>query len=183
MDKAETMKLMALIVAAFPNCKLNPEDETQRAVWHDMLQDLPLNIAAIATKSMIATLKYPPSIADIREAVAKSQAEARGDLTAGEAWLKVRRALGLYSAWDADKARAMVGEKIWDVVRMVAGCWADLCESCDENIPARFERLYNAQAAREQYVAQIPAPVMDRLKAIGGEMFGMKMIGGESDGP
>ena len=181
MDKPETMKLMALIVAAFPNCKLNPEDENQRAVWHDMLQDLPLSTAAIATKAMIATLKYPPSIADIREAVAKAQAESRGDLTAGEALAKLRRALSRYGYYDPTGARECLGERIWEVMRMVGGSWGDLCISEDENWPARFERLYKEQATREQYVAQIPAPVMDRLKQLGGDGLGLKMIGGSSE--
>lgn len=177
MTPAETLKIMAVIVAAYPTCKLDPEDEGQFGVWHDMLCDLPYPTVLTATKAMIATSKFPPSISEVREAVARAQSESRGDLSVQDALAKLRRSFVLHGYYDPTGAREFLGETIWRVVTMVAGSYADLCISEDDNWPARFERLYNGQAAQDMRQMQIPAQVQEHLKALGAGQ-GIKMIGG-----
>lgn len=179
MTKADTAKLLTIIIKAYPASRLQADDETLN-LWHEMLSDLPVDIAASGTKALIATLKFPPSIADIREAVAKAMSEARGDLSVQDALAKLRRSFKLYGYYNPTGAREYLGEAIWRVVTMVAGSYVELCVLEDENWPARFERLYNGQAAQDMRQLQIPAQVQEHLKALGAAQ-GMKMIGGDSN--
>lgn len=175
----DTKSLLGLIVTAYPNSKIAATNETVD-LWFDMLQDLPSDLAAAATKSMIATLKFPPTIADIRSAVVKISAEARGELTAGDALALVRKAMRLHGYYDATGARKMLGERLWGVVRMVAPCWEDLCVSEDDNWGARFERLYKGQQEHEHELLQIPGAVQERMRAMVGDMT-KRLTGGEGE--
>jgi hypothetical protein len=62
---------------------------------------------------------------------------------------------------------------------LVAGSYVELCVLEDENWPARFERLYNAQAAQDMRQLQIPASVREHLAALGTPVE-LKLIEGAS---
>lgn len=176
MNKQETAKLLAYIAIAYPNGKVEPNEPTVN-LWSQFTAEMPYSAAKAAVDSMIATLKFPPTIADIREAVARAQSEARGDLSAGEAWAKVNRSFRLYGYYDPTGARQFLGERIWDVIKMVSGSYCDMCIAEDEHIPARFERLYKAQAEKQHRNDMIPQGVRDHLETLGAAQ-GLKMIGG-----
>lgn len=170
---------MAIIAAAYPNCRIDPEDRLQRGVWHDMLGDLSYGAALLVTQAMIATLKFPPTIADIREAAARSTAEARGEPTAGEAWAKVLKAIGRYGYYRPTEARQALGERLWDAVSQ-AGGWTCLCTTDEiEIISAQFERRYKAAQEQQRYRLQVPQAVQDHLKALGAGTM-LKQIGGDA---
>lgn len=165
MTKADTAKLLQIIIKAYPSSRLQADDDTLN-LWHEMLSDLPVDIAASAAKAMIATLRFPPTIADIREAVARSISEARGDLTAGEAWAKVLKAVGRYGYYRGDEARAALGESLWASVQQIGG-WSHLCTTDEvEIVSAQFERRYKVMREQEQRRMQIPAQVQDRMRAL-----------------
>jgi hypothetical protein len=167
MTRNETKCLLGLIVTAYPGSKIAADDRTVD-LWWEMLQDLPADVAAAATKAMFATLKYAPSIADIREAVARSVSDARGDITAGEAWGKVRKAITRYGYYRSDAAHAALGDALWAALEQIGG-WAYVCTTEDPEsvLSAQFERRYEAQHAQEQRQLQIPAQVREHLMALG----------------
>lgn len=179
MTRAETKILLGMIVTAYPDSKIAADDRTVD-LWFDMLQDLPANVTAAATKAMFATLKWPPKIADIREAVARAQSEARGDLSAGEAWGRVRRAVSRFGYYQPEAAREFLGATLWAAIDQIGG-WAYLCTTEDDasTLSAQFERRYKAAAEQQKYRDMVPQAVQDHLKALGAGQ-GMKMIGGGS---
>jgi len=181
--KAETAKLLAYIAVAYPNGKVEPNEPTVN-LWAKFTADLPVDLAQLAVDSKIATSPFPPTIADIRESVARSMAEARGELTAGEAWGKVLAAVRKYGDNDerqVQKAREAVGEDLWEAVRLIGG-WAYLCSTDDDvsTLSAQFERRYKAMQEQAKYRAQVPKAVQDHLKALGAAQ-GLMMIGGDSN--
>lgn len=180
MTKADTAKLLQIIIRAYPTSRMQADDDTLN-LWHEMLGELPTEVVATATKAMIATLRYAPSIADITDAVARAVSEARGDLSTADALAKLRRALRIHGYYDPSGARAYLGETIWTVVGMVAGGWSELCMCEDANWPARFERLYKARAEQEQRRLQTPASTREHLAALGAAQM-LKQIGGGVDG-
>jgi len=124
-----------------------------------------------------------PTIADIRESVARSMAEARGELTPGEAWGRVLSAVrkcGDNDPRQVDRARAELGD-LWETVKLIGG-WSYLCNTDDDisTLSAQFERRYKAVKQQEQYRTQVPQAVQDHLKALGAAQ-GLKMIGGDSN--
>lgn len=180
MNKSETTKLLAYIAIAYPNGKVEPNEPTVN-LWAQFMADLPYTLAKSAVDSMIATLRFPPTIADIREAVARSMAEARGELTPGEAWGRVLAAVRKYGDNDerqVQKAREAIGDDLWEAVRLIGG-WAYLCNTDDDvsTISAQFERRYKAMQEQAKYRVQVPQAVQDHLKALGAGQ-GLKMIGG-----
>lgn len=177
MTKAETAKLLAYIAIAYPNGKVESNEPTVN-LWSKFTADLTLEQATLAVDSMIATLKFPPTIADIREAVARSMADARGEPTAGEAWARVLKAVGRWGYYQPDKARAALGESLWASVQQVGG-WNHLCTTDEiEIVSAQFERRYKAQAEQGRRRAQIPAQVQERMRALIADAPGPTLIEG-----
>lgn len=168
MTRNETIELLQLLVAAYPSGKLVANSLTV-GIWHDMLKDLPGELVGAAVRRMIATLKFPPSIADVRSAVANGLADARGAVDAGEAWRRVRKAITWYGYYREADAREALGSDIWAGVEM-AGGWQYLCmDDGEEGVrSAQFERRYAARSAAQVERAQIPQDVDDRFRELVG---------------
>lgn len=182
MTKRETAQLLAIIASAYPASKI-AADEMTLGLWHEMLADIPGEVAAAATKRMIATLKFPPSIADIREAVAKATQDAQGKLSAGEAWAKVKSAISLYGSYRTEAAKEYLGADVWRAVEYIGG-WVDLCISEDPETvkSAQFERRYNAMIDQQAQLVQIPTSVRNDMARLVGPMAEKMLIGGGTDG-
>lgn len=176
MTRDEVITLIQTIIVMYPASKVRT-DQLTVSVWHEMLHDLPGEVVSAATKRMCATLKYPPSIADIRENVAQATREAQGAPTAGEAWAKVRKAASWYGYYRPDEARKALGDEIWRAVEMVGG-WREVCEGEGAIISAQFERRYNGMVQQELNRVQIPAAVNEDMRRLIGPMMDKMMIGG-----
>ena len=176
MTRDEVITLIQTIIVMYPSSKVNADPLTV-AVWHEMLGDLPGDVVTAAVKRMCATLKFPPSIADIRENVAEAVREANGTLTAGEAWSKVRKAASWYGYYRPDDARKALGEEIWKAVEMVGG-WREVCEGESAIISAQFERRYNAMVQQTMHRVQIPASVAEDMARLA-EPLTLMIGGGE----
>ena len=176
MTRDEVITLIQTIIVMYPGSKVNA-DQLTVAVWHEMLGDLPGDVVSAAVKRMCATLKFPPSIADIRDNVAEAVREAQGVLTAGEAWSKVRKAASWYGYYRPDEARKALGDDVWRAVEMVGG-WREVCEGESAIISAQFERRYNAMVQQDMQRIQIPASVSEDMKRLAGPLTEKLMIGG-----
>ena len=184
MNRPETATLLQTIVALYPSSRLRADELTVN-LWHEMLNDLPGEVVSAAVKRMCAVLKFPPSVADVREAVAKAVQEAQGVPSAGEAWARVQRAASWYGFYRPDEARHELGEDIWRAVQQVGG-WREICagDSPAGVISAQFERRYTAMIDQQRDLVQIPesvredmarlvCPLVDKLRLDAG--------GGEAD--
>lgn len=178
MNKVETVTLLQTIMVMYPSSSVKADEMTVN-VWHHMLSDLPADVVNMAVERMGATLKFPPSIADIREQVATAKREAEGAPSAGEAWAKVRAAASRYGYIRPDDARKALGEPIWAVVKQVGG-WREVC-CCErpEVLSAQFERRYEAAAVQDMHRIQIPASVREGMTALIGGLLAIE--GGDVD--
>lgn len=166
MTKSETAKLLAYIAVAYPNGKVEPNEPTV-ALWSQFTADLPYEMAKLAVDSMISTLRFPPTIADIRESVARARSEACGELSAGEAWGKVRKAISRWGYYRPIEAHEALGDELWGVIEQVGG-WSYLNTTEDDisTISAQFERRYKARQEQEKYRVMVPALVRERMGAL-----------------
>jgi len=102
--KLEVAKLVGVLIASFPSSKATPETSV---VYERMLADLDYHAANAAVERLLATAKFMPTIAEIREATLTVFA---GEIRpGGEAWGAVLRAIGSYGyvrppgeGWGAD---------------------------------------------------------------------------------
>lgn len=155
MTKTESAKLVAVMLAAFPHGKSTPQTSE---VYERMLADLDYPTANAAVERLLATSRFMPSIAEIREACMDLM---HGDRRAGgEAWGECLKAIsrwGIYRAPDKDFA---FQDPI--VSRCVAALgWVNLCNSENQAADrARFIELYDKLAIgtrKDQNVNALPA--------------------------
>ena len=70
MNKKETVQILAILKAAYPNFYKDMSAEEAQgtiSVWALQFADMPADIVLMALNKAISTSKYPPSIAEIKE--------------------------------------------------------------------------------------------------------------------
>lgn len=155
MTKTEVMKLVAVLCANFPSAKFTAETSS---VYEHMLADLDAAVGNAAVEQLIASSRWLPTVAEIRERALSLQT---GDVRpGGDAWGSVRRAIhargrSRIPGRDFEFADPVVLEAV------KALGWVELCDS--ENAPAdraRFVELYDRLAVlhrRRQLTENLPA--------------------------
>ena len=84
MTREETIKVMSVLKAAYPNFYKNmSKDEAIGVInlWTIQLGDMPVDIVMIAINKIIATSKWPPAIAEIKDKIKSMYYEAIGSLS------------------------------------------------------------------------------------------------------
>lgn len=159
MRKSEVAELVAMLIASFPSSKA---DDKTSAVYERMLLDLDHHAALDAIERLIATSRFLPTIAEIRETalVASAGEVKRG----GEAWGEVQRLLARYGAKRYDLGwKAPIADPVAAQVVAALG-WVALCYSENQVADrARFIDLYDQIAARDRR-GQVSAPVAKALR-------------------
>jgi len=165
MTESETARVVAVLMAAFPHAKATAATSS---AYESMLRDLEYAAVNAAISRLLATSRWMPTIAEIREATLSLQA---GDVKpGGEAWgsvLKAIRFAGVHRVPGVDFAFA--DPVVAKCVRLLN--WAELCNS--ENTTAdraRFIELYDKLAKShrvEQLSGTLPAVVKYRELAAG----------------
>jgi len=178
-ERSEVAQLLTMLSVAYPGSKISA-DEMTLSLWHEMLSDLPGEVVGAATKRMIAKLRFPPSVADVRQAVAEAVTEAQGVVSAGEAWSRVKRAIAWYGWQRGEEARKALGEDIWRAVCMVGG-WQYMCLTDDDESTrsAQFERRYTAMQGKKGDMIQIPESVREDMARLVGALTAM-LTGGDA---
>lgn len=164
MTAIEMAKVLALINSVYQRGDKAPDELTLRT-WTELFADDDAREVTAALKGLMLTSKYPPTPADLKEALVKQRALARGDLTAGEAWEKVIKAMHRWGYYQPDKAHEMLGDDIWAVIRQCGG-WAVCCDSEMTVISAQFERRYNARKEQQAYAEKLPAGLIDGVREL-----------------
>lgn len=101
MTLQETAGIMTILHTAYPHYYANATDEEKKAalnLWSTMFDDYDYNTVAAAVKAVIATSKFPPTVADINEKLRLlTMPQSMGET---EAWCKVRKAIcnGYYNS-------------------------------------------------------------------------------------
>jgi hypothetical protein len=164
MTKLEIKKLVAVLVASYPASKITDESV---GVYERMLADLDYPAANAAVERLLATSKWLPTVAEIRES---TLALTVGEIRAGgEAWGDVLRAMRRYGyvrtpgkEFDFDFDDPAVAETVKSMN------WTELCSSGNVVADrARFIELYDQLAARSRRLQLSEGlPAMQRFRAI-----------------
>lgn len=164
MDRTETIKIMAVLRAAYPQYYAKQsKDDLQGIVslWAEMFADEPYAIVAMATKALIKTREstYPPGIGEINAKILQiTQPE---EMTELEAWALVSKALrnGLYGAKEEF-------DELPPVVQRIVGSPSQLREwalmdsdTVNSVVASNFQRSYKAIVKRERDHIALPASV------------------------
>ena len=172
MTREETKAIMAILKAGYPNFYRNmtKEDATNAInLWATMFAEEPPQIVTEAVKSLMCTLKYPPTIADVKEKIELlTQPE---QLTEMEAWNLVKKAMNT-----SDFVKSF--QELPPTIRRIVGSASQLKEWAYTEgdmsvVSSNFMRSYRARAAHERELVRLPQAAKEM---IAGVADGMKMI-------
>ena len=152
MNKQEFGKFAMALRTYYPRETLLPNNEAIE-LWYRQLCDIPYDVAEVSLNKWVATNKWSPSIADIREMALEVKTGYRPDY--GEGWEKVLKAISRYGSYEEGKALDSMDEVTRQCVKQLG--WRNLCMS--ENIAAdraNFRMIYERLIERKRQDAQLP---------------------------
>lgn len=152
MNKKEFSILAAAIKTFYPRENVLP-NEKALALWYGMLSDIPYQVAEAAVRKHVASNKFPPTVAEIREISA--QIISGDDPDWSKAWSDVVYVMSKYGWYNTTQALASLDGLTRETVKRLG--FGQLCHT--ENPEAdqrRFKEIYEALAQRKKAEAQIP---------------------------
>ena len=155
MTKQEIGALLALATANFPSMQEKDMRPTAN-LWSEMLSDIPFDIAKAALIKVLATARFWPTVAEIREAAAEiinPQLPSPMD-----AWGEVVRAVKIYGLYRQEEGLNSLSPITKRVVQNIGWREICLCEQPDI-IRGQFRMAYEQYAKREKEEAVLPAEV------------------------
>lgn len=176
MTREETVKLMMMIQAAFPNYKPAEKSITVN-MWHLMFQDYDFNLVQMGLQSYITsdTSGFAPSIGQVMEKI-RMISKPEESLTETQAWSLVSKALR-NSTYNSESEFNKLPETVQKAVGSpnMLQVWAT-DESYNESVvSSNFMRSYKSIIKRKEEYDALPGEVK---KAIGIAMEGQLKIGG-----
>jgi len=170
MTKTGTYKLLAILKATYPRFYANMRaDETEVivSVWNEMLLDIDDSIATVALKRLIATSKFPPTIAELLESVRAVKYSPLPD--AGQAWEEINKAISNFGYYRGEEAMASFScDTTRQVVRRMG--WRELCSAPLEHEMANrahFLKMWDAMTERIKENQIIPDSIKLSIAQIG----------------
>lgn len=170
MTRDETIKILMVIQAAYPNYK--PPDKTVAVnVWAEMLSDIPYEKVSAAVKMYIQTdtSGFAPSVGDVRERVCDIFAK-EDDLNETAAWslvLKAIRRSTYYSEEEFAKLPATVQRAVASPKQLWE--WATL-EDVDGKtltvIQSNFQRTFRMEQQRERERNKLSPDVLKLMRPL-----------------
>ena len=158
MTRQEALKILTVLKTAYPNFyKDYSKEELNAAIdlWATMFAEEHPEIVTEAIKALMCTLKYPPTIADVKEKIAMITQPPT--MTEMEAWEQVRRAISYYHANEAFANLPPILQKIVGSPNQLRE-WALMdVETVNSVIQSNFMRSYKAKVAQEKEYAMLPS--------------------------
>lgn len=167
MERNEFAVWAAALQTYYPKEKLLPNKQAME-LWYRALRDIPFNVLELALNKWIATEKWSPSIAEIREKSAEIMIGARGDW--GEGWKQVLDAVRYYGQYRPLAALESMDEVTRECVERLG--FLEICRT--ENMAverANFRQLYEQTAAKRLKEAQTPKELTDLIERITQENY------------
>lgn len=177
MTRSDAAKLMGIIVLAYPNYdKFKDEKQVKATVdlWATMFSEDDAGIVGLAVKKHIATNKWPPSVAELRELMLEMTAP---DLIApDQAWLAVSDFIKLHGEHLYVEERDCLPPLIARAVESIGyhNLYEMNCGSCRGSKPGMartaFMNLYEQLYERERNRAMTPGYVTQQIDITAGRL-------------
>lgn len=155
MTKEEFAVLVSAMRTYYGKENLLPNNQAMQ-LWYAQLQDIPYKVAEAALNKWVATNKWSPTIADLRELATDVTVGEAPDW--GDAWHTVMRAVSKYGYNRQAEAMEFLDDVTREAVRRVG--WYDICMSENVGVErANFRDIYNTLQERKQKERLIPPQV------------------------
>lgn len=151
MTREEFINLTKALKTFYPRDNMLPNMEAME-LWYRELSDIPYTVAEAALRKYVATNKFSPTIADIREL---SATVTNGDKPLwSDGWEEVLRAIKMFGSYRETEALQSMTETTREAVKRMG--FRNICLS--ENIMterANFRTIFEQLADRKQKNAQL----------------------------
>lgn len=167
MDQKEFALFVMALKTYYPRENLLPNTQAME-LWYKQLKDIPYKVAELALNKWVATNKWAPSIADIREMAAGITNGEPEDW--GNGWDQVLRAIRCFGFYREPEALASMDELTRKCVRRLG--FRNICMS--ENIVAdraNFRMIYETEAKRQKQDNQLSAGLKMAIEQVKNEQF------------
>lgn len=174
MDKKEFSMLAMAIRTYYPKENILPNQQAME-LWYRELQDIPYNVAEASLRQWVATNKWSPSIAEIREMASTVQHGSIPDW--GDGWEQVLKAIRKYGSYRIPEAMESFDPITRQCVERLG--FRNICMS--ENINhdrANFRMIYEQLQERKKKEGQMSLPLKQIILAIQGEQSETNLIEG-----
>ena len=182
MTRQEALTVMAMLKTAYPTFykDLSKEDINAAVnLWATMFSEESIQVVTEAIKALMCTLKYPPTIADVKEKIAMITQPPI--MTEMEAWDMVRRAISYYHANEAFANLPPILQKIVGSPNQLRE-WALMnVETVNSVIQSNFMRSYKAKVAQEKEYAMLPESTRQLIQSIAVKMDMKAITGGKAN--
>lgn len=165
MDKKQFAIFASAVRTYYPDKNFLPNNEAM-ALWYREVQDIPFPVIEAGLRKWVATNKWPPTIADIREMASEVTA---GDIPDwGTGWMQVCDAMKKFGREYPKKSYASMHPLVAEAAQQLGGWW-DLCVSGNlESDRANFRMIYESLAKREKADRQLALPLQEAIKQLQG---------------
>ena len=162
MYKKEFATFAAALKTYYPKENLLPNPQAME-LWYRQLQDIPYQIAELTLNKWVATNKWSPTIADIREQAA---AIKNGDKPLwSDGWEEVLRAISKYGMYREAEALQSMTETTRKAVKRMG--FKTICMS--DNVMAdraNFRMIFEQIADRESTAKQLPVNLSKLIESV-----------------
>ena len=173
MEKQEFAIFASAVRTYYPDKNFLPNNEAM-ALWYREVQDIPFPVIEAGLRKWVATNKWPPTIADIREMASEVTA---GDIPDwGTGWHQVCEAMRKFGREYPKRSYASMHPLVAEAAQQL-GNWWDLCVSGNlEADRANFRMIYESLAKKEKADRQLALPLQEQIKQLQGNS-GLLSIG------
>lgn len=182
MTRREALAVMAMLKTAYPSFYKDLSKEDLNAavnLWATMFSEESIQVVTEAIKALMCTLKYPPTIADVKEKIALITQPLA--MTEMEAWDMVRRAISYYHANETFTNLPPILQKIVGSPNQLRE-WALMnVETVNSVIQSNFMRSYKAKVAQEKEYAMLPESTRQLIQSIAVKMDMKAITGGKAN--
>lgn len=162
MDKKEFSTFAMVLRTYYSKESILPNQQAME-LWYRELQDIPFHVAEIVLRKWVATNKWSPSIAEIRDMAANITYGEPPDW--GDGWNAVQRAILRYGRDRKQEALDSFDPITRKTVEYLG--WCELCNS--ENAMAdraNFRDCFKVVAQRAQTEQRLALPLQEAIAAI-----------------
>lgn len=162
MDKREFATFAAALKTYYPKENLLPNSQAME-LWYRQLQDIPYIVAEAALQKWVATQKWSPSIAEIREMAMTVTAGEK--LLWSDGWEQVQTAIRKYGSYNIPAAMESFDDVTRQTVKRLG--FRELCMSENPTQDrANFRDIFNMIAERQVKANQLPVTLVGLIESI-----------------
>lgn len=164
MTREEIIQTLAVLKANYSGAlkdMTRQEAEGKINLWIAMFADTDQEVMNLAIQKIIATSKYFPTVAEVREAITEINTGYVIDV--GEAWGEVMTALRNYGPYKEKQAMESMSEITRTVVQRMG--WQELCKSEEIEIDrAHFIKIYQVEEKRKREKNILPLNISQKIE-------------------